>query len=132
VRVWAGSWSLSKIMLLLLLLHATLHRATWEMLSATPTTTISPLILTHLVRQASKQSQAHPMTACACINLIEFFVFFHSIADYEVRNVWQPWLKRKCDFAVRYIVPDRVNILRIMRAQGRFSHHKIVSGCMTG
>jgi hypothetical protein len=40
--------------------------------------------------------------------------------DLEVREIWQPWLKSKCSFAVRYIVPDRVNIIKILEAQGRF------------
>lgn len=41
--------------------------------------------------------------------------------DVEVRSVWQPWLRRRCDFVVRYIVPDRVNIFRIMQAQNKLS-----------
>lgn len=40
--------------------------------------------------------------------------------DVEVREVWQPWLKSKCDFVVRYIVPNRANIIEIMEGQGRF------------
>jgi hypothetical protein len=40
--------------------------------------------------------------------------------DVEVREVWQPWLKSKCDFVVRYIVPNRANIIKIMEAKGRF------------
>ena len=40
--------------------------------------------------------------------------------DVEVREIWQPWLKRKCDFAVRYIVPSRVNIIKILESKGRF------------
>lgn len=40
--------------------------------------------------------------------------------DYEVRNIWQPWLKARCNFAVRYIVPSRVDIVKIMDAKGRF------------
>jgi hypothetical protein len=40
--------------------------------------------------------------------------------DVEVREIWQPWLKRKCDFAVRYIIPNRANIIRIMETKGRF------------
>ena len=43
-----------------------------------------------------------------------------SEVDVEVREIWQPWLKRKCDFVARYIVPSRVNIIKIMEAQGRF------------
>ena len=38
----------------------------------------------------------------------------------EVRNVWQPWLKKRCDFVVRYIVPNRVSIVKTMEASGRF------------
>ena len=41
--------------------------------------------------------------------------------DVEVREIWQPWLRSKCDFAVRYIVPNRVNIIKIMEAKGKFS-----------
>ncbi|RYH20479.1 hypothetical protein EON65_23305 [archaeon] len=41
--------------------------------------------------------------------------------DVEVREIWQPWLKPKCDFVVRYIVPNRVNICRIMEVKRRFS-----------
>jgi hypothetical protein len=41
--------------------------------------------------------------------------------DVEIREIWQPWLKSKCNFAVRYIVPDRVNIIKILEAQNRFS-----------
>ena len=40
--------------------------------------------------------------------------------DVEVREVWQPWLKSKCDFVARYIVPSRINIIKIMESQGRF------------
>ena len=42
--------------------------------------------------------------------------------DVEVRTVWQPWLRHRCDFAVRYIVPSRVGIIRILEAKKRFSH----------
>jgi hypothetical protein len=41
--------------------------------------------------------------------------------DVEVRNIWQPWLKARCNFAVRYIVPSRVNIVKILEAKRRFS-----------
>mmetsp|Transcript_28503 Transcript_28503/g.63178 ORF Transcript_28503/g.63178 Transcript_28503/m.63178 type:complete len:171 (+) Transcript_28503:490-1002(+) len=40
--------------------------------------------------------------------------------DVEVRTVWQPWLKARCDFVVRYIVPNRTNIIELMEAKGRF------------
>lgn len=40
--------------------------------------------------------------------------------DLEVREVWQPWHKVKCDFVVRYIIPNRINICEIMEARGRF------------
>eukprot|EP01031_Cornospumella_fuschlensis_P031684 gene31684-38292_t len=40
--------------------------------------------------------------------------------DVEVREIWQPWLKPKCDFVVRYVVPNRVNICKIMEAKRRF------------
>ena len=42
--------------------------------------------------------------------------------DVEVRNIWQPWLRSRCDFAVRYIVPSRVNLIKILEAKKRFSH----------
>jgi hypothetical protein len=38
--------------------------------------------------------------------------------DVEIRSIWQPWLRWRCNFAVRYIVPDRVNIMRIMQHHG--------------
>eukprot|EP01033_Poteriospumella_lacustris_P000157 gene158-104_t len=41
--------------------------------------------------------------------------------DVDVREVWQPWLKSKCNFAVRYVIPDRVNIVKILASQRRFS-----------
>ena len=41
--------------------------------------------------------------------------------DVEVREIWQPWLRRRCNFAVRYVVPSRVNIIKMMEAKGRFS-----------
>eukprot|EP01039_Chlorochromonas_danica_P004875 gene4875-5343_t len=40
--------------------------------------------------------------------------------DVEERVLWQPWLRAKCDFVVRYVVPDRVNICRIMEQKRRF------------
>jgi hypothetical protein len=40
--------------------------------------------------------------------------------DLEVRNIWQPWLKSKCNFVVRYIVPNRINIIKIMESQKQF------------
>lgn len=40
--------------------------------------------------------------------------------DVEVREIWQPWLKPRCNFVARYIVPNRVNIVRIMEARGQF------------
>lgn len=40
--------------------------------------------------------------------------------DVEVREIWQPWLKLKCDFVVRYIIPNRINIIELMEAKGRF------------
>ena len=40
--------------------------------------------------------------------------------DIEVREVWQPWLKRKCNFAVRYVIPSRTNIIKILEHKGRF------------
>jgi hypothetical protein len=41
--------------------------------------------------------------------------------DVEVREIWQPWLKSRCNFAVRYIIPSRINIIRILEAKGRFN-----------
>ncbi len=41
--------------------------------------------------------------------------------DVEVRDIWQPWLKCRCNFAVRYVVPNRVNIIKMMEAKGRFT-----------
>ena len=49
--------------------------------------------------------------------------------DVEVREIWQPWLRAKCDFAVRYIVPNRVNIIKIMEAKGKFSSSVIILIC---
>lgn len=46
--------------------------------------------------------------------------------DIEVREVWQPWLKRKCDFAVRYVIPSRVNIIKILEQKGRFNSQVVV------
>lgn len=40
--------------------------------------------------------------------------------DVEVRDVWQPWLKAKCDFVVRYIVPNRVNLVKYLEKSGSF------------
>jgi hypothetical protein len=40
--------------------------------------------------------------------------------EVEVREIWQPWLKRKCDFVARYIVPIRTNIIEIMEREKRF------------
>lgn len=44
-----------------------------------------------------------------------------SEVDVEVREIWQPWLKPKCNFVVRYIVPNRSNIIRIMEAKKQFT-----------
>lgn len=41
--------------------------------------------------------------------------------DVEERSLWQPWLRSRCNFVVRYIVPNRINIIRIMEAKNRFS-----------
>ena len=40
--------------------------------------------------------------------------------DVEVREIWQPWLRHRCNFAVRYIVPSRINIIKILETRGRF------------
>jgi hypothetical protein len=42
------------------------------------------------------------------------------VNDVDVREIWQPWLKHRCDFVVRYIVPNRANIIEILEGQGRF------------
>ena len=52
--------------------------------------------------------------------------------DVQVRNIWQPWLKTRCDFAVRYIVPNRANIIKIMEAKGRFLNQVLVEEDGTG
>jgi hypothetical protein len=41
--------------------------------------------------------------------------------DYEERTIWQPWWKYRCNFAVRYIVPNRINIIEIMEGKGQFT-----------
>jgi len=46
--------------------------------------------------------------------------------DIEERTIWQPWLRSRCNFVVRYIVPDRVNIIKIMEAKNRFNSQLIV------
>ena len=40
--------------------------------------------------------------------------------DVEVREIKNPFLRARCNFAVRYVVPNRVNIIRIMEAKNRF------------
>lgn len=40
--------------------------------------------------------------------------------DVEVRELWQPWLKMKCNFAVRYVVPNRDSILKLLEKTGQF------------
>ena len=52
--------------------------------------------------------------------------------DVEVRNIWQPWLKSRCDFAVRYIVPSRVNIIRILEGRKRFTHEVEIDDSQDG
>ena len=42
--------------------------------------------------------------------------------DVEIRRIWQPWLRARCDFAVRYIVPSRANIIKILEGKRRFGH----------
>jgi hypothetical protein len=42
--------------------------------------------------------------------------------DIEKRTIWQPWYKRRCNFAVRYIIPNREGILNIMKSKNRISH----------
>ena len=46
--------------------------------------------------------------------------------DLEVREIWQPWLRYRCNFAVRYIVPNRINFIKIMDSMGRFSSEVIL------
>jgi hypothetical protein len=52
--------------------------------------------------------------------------------DVEIRNIWQPWLKSRCDFAVRYIVPSRVNIIRILEGKKRFTHEVEIDDSQDG
>ena len=42
--------------------------------------------------------------------------------DVEVRHIWQPWLRARCNFADRYIVPSRVNLINILERKRRFGH----------
>lgn len=44
----------------------------------------------------------------------------------EVRNIWQPWIRRHCTFAVRYILPIRPNIIEIMKASGQILHQVLL------
>jgi hypothetical protein len=37
-------------------------------------------------------------------------------------EIWQPWLKRRCNFATRVIIPNRLNILKILESKNRFMH----------
>lgn len=46
--------------------------------------------------------------------------------DIEERIIWQPWLRSRCDFVVRYIVPNRLNIIKLMEAKNRFSSQVVV------
>ena len=48
--------------------------------------------------------------------------------DIEEREIWQPWIKPRCDFVVRYIVPSRVNIIKMFEAKKRFSHELEIVG----
>lgn len=43
------------------------------------------------------------------------------VLDVEVRDVWQPWLKRRCNFCARYIVPSRIDITQMLHADKRVS-----------
>jgi len=47
--------------------------------------------------------------------------------DIETREIWQPWLRSRCDFVVRYIVPNRVNIIKLMEAKNRFSSEVFIA-----
>jgi hypothetical protein len=40
---------------------------------------------------------------------------------FEVREIKHPWLKSRCNFSVRYIVPNTVGILNIMAQKKRLS-----------
>ena len=46
---------------------------------------------------------------------------FSDEVDLEVRTIWQPWLRARCNFAVRYVVPNRSNIIKIMQKKGKFN-----------
>ena len=41
--------------------------------------------------------------------------------DVEVREIKNPFLRVRCNFAVRYIVPNRVNLINILENKKRFS-----------
>ena len=41
--------------------------------------------------------------------------------DVEVREIKNPILRHRCNFAVRYIIPNRINIIKIMESKGKFS-----------
>jgi hypothetical protein len=47
--------------------------------------------------------------------------------DVEVRTIWQPWLRSRCNFVARYIVPNRVNMVKILEQQGRFTNELVVN-----
>ena len=51
--------------------------------------------------------------------------------DVEIREVWQPWLRHRCNFAVRYVVPNRKNIIDIMAVQGRFTSRVVAKDAST-
>jgi hypothetical protein len=46
--------------------------------------------------------------------------------DIETREIWQPWLKSKCNFVVRYIVPNRINIVKILESKGQYKSSVII------
>ena len=46
--------------------------------------------------------------------------------DLEVKEVKNPFWRSRCNFAVRYIVPNRINIIKIMESKGRFKNEIVV------
>lgn len=41
--------------------------------------------------------------------------------DVEIREIKNPILRHRCNFAIRYIVPNRVNIIKIMESKNKFN-----------
>ena len=47
--------------------------------------------------------------------------------DVEVKVIKNPFWRARCNFAVRYVVPNRENIIKIMHSKGRFKSEWIVN-----